>query len=253
MADMENTVAMPVDTGVETSADDAQATEVSVEELAAQFAQGEAAEETVENEGDDGQPEQEQAENTQPEQETNEKFSRRIASALKNQEKSLIAELGGGKLSKAEITEIIREHQARKMHEEDPEISPKAARKILEAQDNAGKPAADPKVAELSATMKDMIAKGYTPEELKAIVSDAAVREDIENGKNLWQAARAYERRRAEATPETTKKRAPRTARSTAAGNSPEPDLIASIPDDKYDSFMEDLRRRAMRGEKVRI
>ena len=254
MENMENTVAMQEKAGMEVPADDAQAAEVSVEELVAQFTQGNAPEETVENEGDNGQNGQETEDGEQPEeQENSDKFGRRIAAALRSQERTLIAEIGGCKLSKAEITEIIREHQARKMSEEDPEISQKAARKILEAQDNAAKPEANAKVAELTATMKDMISKGYTPEEIRTLISDKDVRADVESGKNLWQAARAYERRRSEAAEQPARKRAPRTARSTAAGGVTEPNLIETIPEDKFDDFLEELRRRAMRGEKVRI
>ena len=250
MAEMDTTVAMQEgNPGMEQPADDAQAADISVEELAAQLMDGNAGEETVENGGDDGQSQQEEPEAGQPQQDTGDKFGRRIASALKSQKEQIYRELG---MSEAEVRELIRAHKAEQMHKDDPEISPKAARKIIEAQEKAQEPAADPRVAELSAAMKDMLTKGYTAEEIKAIVSDETVREDIANGKNLWQAARAYDRRQANPQPQS-KKRAPRTARSTAAGDSPAPDLIASIPDDKYDSFMEDLRRRAMRGEKVRL
>lgn len=245
MVDIDTTVAMPEETGMEQSADDAQATDISVEELVSQLTAGE---ETVENEGDDGHAEQQQ---TKQEQETGDKVGRRIAAALKSQRENIFArELG---MSESDVRELIRAHKAEQMHKDDPEISPKAARKILEAQEKAAQPAQDPRVADLSAQMKDMLSKGYTPDEIRELVSDADVRKDIEEGKNLWQAARAFERRRGEANAAPGRKRAPRTARSTAAGDSPVPDLIASIPDDKYESFMDDLRRRAMRGEKVRI
>lgn len=250
MAEMDNTVAMPVDTGMEQSADDAQAAEISVEELAAQLMDTQSADEQVENEGDDSQSEQTEPETKQQEQETSDKVGRRIASALKSQKEQIYRELG---MSEAEVRELIRAHKAEQMAKEDPDISPKAARKILEAQEQATKPAVDPRVADLSAQMKDMLSKGYTVDEVKALVSDEAVREDIASGKNLWQAARAYERRQAAAPETQSKKRAVRTARSSAAGESPEIDLVKSIPDDKYDDFIAELRRRAMRGEKVRI
>ena len=250
MAEMDTTVTMQENPGMEQPADDAQATEISVEELAAQLVDENAADETVENEGDDGPAGQDPQEEAQPKQETGDKVGRRIAAALKNQRETIFAkELG---MSEADVRELIRAHKAEQMHRDDPEISPRAARKILEAQEKAREPEVNPRVAELSAAMKDMLTKGYTPEEVRELVSDETVRRDIADGKSLWQAARAFERRRGEANT-ASKKRAPKTARSTAAGGAPEPDLIASIPDDKYDSFMEDLRRRAMRGEKVRI
>lgn len=250
MSEFDTSVAVPAETGAEQSADDAQATEFSVEELVAQLTDDNAGEETVENNGDDGHSQQEEPEDKQPQQDTNEKIGRRIASALKSQKEQIYRELG---MSEAEVRELIRAHKAEQMHKDDPDISPKAAMKILEAQEKAKEPEVNPRVAELTATMKDMLTKGYTAEEIKAIVSDETVREDIANGQTLWQAARAYDRRQANPQETPSKKRAPRTARSTAAGDSPAPDLIASIPEDKYDSFMEELRRRAMRGEKVRI
>lgn len=249
MSEMDSTVAMQENTGMEQSADDAQATEISVEELVAQLTDTNAGEETVDNSGDDGHSMQEEPEEEQPKQDTGDKMGRRIAAALKSQKEQIFKDMG---MSEAEVRELIRAHKAEQMHREDPEISPKAARKILEAQEKAKEPEVNPQVAELSAAMKDMLAKGWSHEEIKALVSDETVREDIANGKSLWQAARAYDRRQSQPQ-EPSKKRAVRTARSTAAGDSPEPDLIASIPEDKYDSFMEELRRRAMRGEKVRI
>ena len=251
MAEMDNTVAVPEEnTGMEQPADDAQAAEISVEELVAQLTDDNSEAETVENEGDDGQPEQEEPQGKQ-QQETGDKVGRRIAAALRSQRESIFAkELG---MSEAEVRELIRAHKAEQMAKDDPEISPKAARRILEAQEMAKAPEPDPRVAELSRQMKEMLERCWTPEEVKALVSDNAVHEDIDNGRTLWQAARAYERRQATAGEAQSKKRAVRTARQSAAGDSPDIDLIKTIPDDKFDAFMDGLRKRAMRGERVRI
>lgn len=251
MAEMESTVAVPEEmTGMEQPADDAQAAEISVEELVAQLTDDNSEAETVENEGDDGQPEQEEPQGKQ-QQEMGDKVGRRIAAALRSQRESIFAkELG---MAEAEVRELIRAHKAEQMAKDDPEISPKAARRILEAQEMAKAPEPDPRVAELSRQMKEMLERGWTPEEVKALVSDNAVREDIDNGRTLWQAARAYERRQATAGEAQSKKRAVRTARQSAAGDSPDIDLIKTIPDDKFDAFMDGLRKRAMRGERVRI
>lgn len=251
MAEMESTVAVPEEmTGMEQPADDAQAAEISVEELVAQLTDDNSEAETVENEGDDGQPEREETQGNK-QQETGDKVGRRIAAALRSQRESIFAkELG---MPEAEVRELIRAHKAEQMAKDDPEISPKAARRILEAQEMAKAPEPDPRVAELSREMKEMLERGWTPEDVKALVSDNAVREDIDNGRTLWQAARAYERRQAVAGEAQSKKRAVRTARQSAAGDSPDIDLIKSIPDDKFDAFMDGLRKRAMRGERVRI
>lgn len=251
MAEMDNTVAVPEEnTGMEQPADDAQAAEISVEELVAQLTEEPGADEQVENSGDDGRDAQKEPDSTQQEQETGDRFGRRIASALKSQREQIFRDMG---MPEAEVRELIRAHKAEQMAKDDPDISEKAARKILEAQEKAKAPEPDPRVAELSGAMRDMLERGWTQEELTALVSDNAVREDIENGRTLWQAARAYERRQATATEAQSKKRAVRTARQSAAGESPDIDLIKSIPDDKFDAFMDGLRKRAMRGERVRI
>ena len=151
MDEMENTVAAAQESAAEAPADDAQGTaEIDVTELVGSLMGGK--QETVDEGGDDGQSDTQEE---QPqEQETGDKFSRRIAAALRSQERSIIAELGGGKLTRQEIAGIIREHQARAMHEEDPEISEKAARRIIEAE--AGKPKGDATVEEISAQMRGM-------------------------------------------------------------------------------------------------
>jgi len=280
MDETNNTVAAAQERAAEQPADDAQGAgaaqeeEFSALELARSLMEGEDARETVEEQedaGDDGQgltgspggdlrQGGDRRQDTQEDrQEAGDKFSRRIASALKNQERTLLAELGGGTLTKAEMKEIIRAHQACKMHEEDPDISPKAERKIIEAREatftqEQAKSEQGAQVEQLSAQLRELVSDGWTREELTALCADEAVRADIEDGKTLQQAARAYERRAREAAAkQENTKRAVRPARSTAAGDSPQPDLIRSIPDDKYDAFMAELRRRAMRGEKVRI
>ena len=244
MDEMNNTVAEAETNATETPADDAQGTEIDVSELMGSLMGGEGKqEETVETAGDDGPGEPEQ----KAQQETGDKFSRRIAAALKSQERRILDELGGGELTREEIAEIVRAHKARRMHEDDPEISEKAARKIIEAQTQRR---TDGTLAgELSQQMREMMGDGWTPEEMQALVEDEAVQADVAGGRTLRQAARAYERRLTEAR----KKRAVRTARSTASGESPEPDPIKAIPDDRFDAFMDDLRRRAMRGERIRI
>lgn len=253
MADFENTVAaVPEGIAAGTPADDAQAAEaISVEEIMASMLGEGNDHETAEETGAQAQTEMGDGGPDEPtvQQGKNDKFGKRISAALASQKEQIFKSLG---MSEADVRELIRAHKAEQMHREDPEISPKAARKILEAQEKATQPAQAQRIADLSAEMKDMLSKGYTADEIREMVSDADVLSDIESGKNLWQAARAFERRRGEASI-TQRKRAPRTARSTAAGDSPEPNLIASIPDDKYDAFMENLRRRAMRGEKVRL
>lgn len=258
MENIENTVAaqgQEADAVVEQSADDAQATEVSVEEVLASLNAGDEGDaETVEDEGDDGQEEQEEQQEGEQQEKESGKFSRRIAAALKNQEQKLISELGGGKLTKAQIAEVINEHLARQMHEEDPEISVKAAKKILKAQQpeqNAGTQAS----AEQVADVKSLLADGWTREELLEFSNDPTAQEEMRGGKSVRQAALSYLRRgNAQKQPAAAKKKsgAP-IARNTSAGGTPEVDPIKNMTDAQFDRFMEDARRRSMRGEKIRI
>lgn len=258
MENIENTVAaqgQEAGAVVEQSADDAQATEVSVEEVLASLNAGdEGGEETVEEEGDDGQSAQETQQEGEQQGKEGDKFSRRIAAALKNQEQKLLSELGGGQLTKAQIAEIVSDHLARKMNAEDPEISVKAAKKILKAQQQEQ---TDTQTAseEQVADVKYLLSKGWTREQLLAFSQDETAREEMGNGISVRDAAIAYKTRLVYQTqPMAAKKKsgAP-IARNTSAGGTPEVDPIKNMTDAQYDRFMEDVRRRAMRGEKIRI
>lgn len=259
MEDMESTVvteAQGADAAANQPVDDAQATEVSIEEVLAGLNGGEESEaETVENEGDDGQSEQETQQEEGQQEKGGDKFSRRISAALRNQEKQLVSELGKGKLTKEQIAEVVGEHLARQMHEEDPEISVKAAKKILNAQhqERSSKPLAS---EEQVADVKSLLADGWTREELLEFAKDQTAQEEMTGGKSVRQAALSYMRRQRDTqkSAEAPKKKgAPPIARNTSAGETPEVDLVSNMTEAQYDRFMEDLRRRAMRGEKVRI
>lgn len=258
MENIENSVAaqgQEAGAVVEQPADDAQAAEVSVEDVLASLNAGDNGDaETVENEGDDGQSAQEEQQEGEQQEKDGGKFSRRIAAALKNQEQKLIGELGGGKLTKAQIAEVVSEHLARQMHEEDPEISVKAAKKILKAQqqEQTDTPTAS---EEQVADVKSLLADGWTREELLEFSKDPVAQQEMSDGKSVRQAALSYLRRNGtQNQPATTKKKsgAP-IARSTSAGGTPEVNPIKNMNDAQYDTFMAELRRRAMRGDKVRI
>ena len=258
MENIENSVAaqgQEAGAVVEQPADDAQATEISVEEVLASLNAGdEGGEETVDNEGDDGQSAQEEQHDDEQQGKEGDKFSRRIAAALKNQEQKLLSELGGGQLTKAQIAEIVNDHLARKMNAEDPEISVKAAKKILKAQQQEQ---TDTQTAseEQVADVKYLLSKKWTREELLAFSQDETAREEMSNGVSVRDAAIAYKARLAYQTQPTAakKKSGAPIARRTSAGSTPEVDPIKNMNGAQYDRFMEDLKRRAMRGEKVRI
>lgn len=259
MSEMNLTVAETVEnTAPELLTDDASAVEeISIEELVADLNSPDSGE-TVEQ-GDDGPAEDSEEGKKQPEtKDTKDKFSRRISAALKNQEGQLIHELGRGKYTRAQIMEAVDEHLARKMHEEDAEISPKAAKKIIEAEARSGAPA-NAQLDALKAGMKGLVEDGWTEEELRAFVSDESVRDDIAAGKTVRQAARAYERRQrtapaAETRPAERKRAVPtiKSAGLPAEGNIGE-DFIDEMTPEQFAAFRAKVQRARMQGKQVRL
>lgn len=250
-ADAENAAA-------ELLTDDASAVEeVSIEDLVAGLADNEG-DETVDNEGANDPVEPAEQKGKQPENKgTKDKFSRRISAALKNQEGQLIHELGRGKYTREQIMEAVDEHLARKMHEEDAEISPKAAKKIIEAEAKAVSPTANPQVEAIKEGMKGLIDDGWTPEELQEFVADETVREDIAAGKTVRQAARAYERRQRTqpaAAPKAERKRAVPTIKSASlpAENINE-DYIDDMTPEQFAAFRAKVNKARMQGKRVRL
>lgn len=237
--------------------DDASAVEeISIEDLVAEMTAPESGEKVVT--GDDNPAEEKEQPAKQPDnKETKDKFSRRISSALKSQEGQMIHELGRGKLTRQQIIEAVDEHLARRMHEEDNDISPKAARKIIEAEARAASPAANDQVETIKAGMRSLIEDGWTQEELTAFVSDETVREDIAAGKTVRQAARAYERRERQATETAQKperKRAvPATKSSGLAAEATSGNYIEEMTPEQFAAFRAKVRSAQMQGRQVRL
>lgn len=259
MEDKNLTVAGAVEqTAAELLTDDASAVEdISIEELVADLGTSDSGEKV--EMGDDSHTDDSGAEGKQPEHKgTKDKFSRRISAALKSQEGQLIHELGRGKYTREQIMEAVDEHLARKMHEEDAEISPKAAKKIIEAEAKAASPAADAQVEAIKEGMRGLIEDGWTQEELKEFVADETVREDIAAGKTVRQAARAYERRArtqlTEPAPKAERKRAVPTIKSAGlpaegAGEN----YIKEMTSEQFAAFREKVRKAQMQGKRVRL
>lgn len=227
-------------------ADDAQAAEeVSAEELIANLT-GENGGQTAENEGDSGQTEQTpQVQENNQKQVENDKFSRRISAALKSQKEQIYRELG---MSEAEVRELIRAHKAEQMHKEDPEISPKAARQILEAREASAKTQEDLRVAQMKADLNTLAEDGWTGEMLQAFTTDPAVIDEIDSGKTVRQAAMQYLRR--SQTQQTTRKAVP-TVRTATSSAPPDEDRIASMSDKEFDELVKRARDAAYSGMKV--
>lgn len=259
MEDMNLTVAEAVEqTAQGLLTDDASAVEeISIEELVTNLTAPES-DETVEDEGADDPAAGKEQRKARPEnKDTKDKFSRRISAALKNQEGQLIHELGRGKYTREQIMAAVDEHLARKMHEEDAEISPKAAMKIIEAEARAVSPTVNPQVEAIKSGMKSLIEDGWTQEELEAFASDDTVREDIAGGKTVRQAARAYERR-ARTQPETAqkaeRKRAVPTIKSASQPDSGgSEDYIDEMTPEQFAAFRAKVRKAQMQGKQVRL
>ena len=229
----------------QTPADDAQAAEeISAEELLANLT-GESGAQTAEHEGDGGQSAQ-----TEPaadsKHDANDKFSRRISAALRSQKEQIYQSLG---MSESEVRELIRAHKAELMHKEDPEISPKAARQILEAREAAAKPQEDQRSVQMRNDIKTLVEDGWTSEMLQAFTTDAAVIDEIENGKTVRQAAMAYLRRGQ--TQQQTPKRAVPTMRAATSSRPPDEDRIANMSDKEFDELDKRVMEAAYSGKKV--
>ena len=225
----------------EQSADDAQAA-LSAEELMQDLTVGT---QTAENEGDGDPGTQKQADAKQGKED---KFSRRMRAALANQKRQLYAELGG---SEDEIREIIRAHKAQKLSQENPKISPEAAKIIVEEREKAQ--SVQPATSnELVTGIQGLIEDGWTREMLEDFVRDEIVQEQInEEGVSVRKAAFAY-LNRARGQQTATKKSVPTLRTATAAG-ALDSDRIAEMTDAEFDAFDKRAREAMDNGRKVRL
>lgn len=239
---------------VETSADDAQAAELSAEELMGGLVAKGGAEQpegTGENGGQSGAGGEENAQK----QEDGDRFSRRISAALRSQRKKIFDELGA---DEAEAREIIRAHKAAKMAESDPDISIKAARRIVEAEERQDRSAA--RQEELRGDLQSLREDGFTDEELREMVSDSGVREDWQSGMSLRRAAMGYMRRRAaekaaaaeDKPPERTVRRGVETVK-TASAAAVRRNAIEEMTPEEFRAFDRRAMEEAMGGRRVRM
>lgn len=241
--------------GMEQPADDAQGAEVSLDDLMANLTGDAETEETVEQTGDDS-PET-QAETPE---ENKDKFGRRIASALANQKRGFQRDLdfsakvhgAAGDMTEDEITEALRDYQARKIAQSDTDISPKAARKIVEAQEKAHQARANADTRDYRAEVQGLYDDGWTADELQALTTDADVQKNVmQNGMSLRKAAKLYLQR--QNTPQTNKRRSVPTAKTAGSGAPPEDNAIANMSDEEFDAFQKRVEKAAMEGKRVRL
>ena len=249
MNEFDTSVAMDeIDETMETPADDAQAAEtITAEELAAQLMGGKSKGETAEETGDGDQTQQEQTGGNEGQSHTAKKDNQ-IRAALKQQRKTIFeTELGE---SEETVRELIRAHRAAKLVKADPDISPKAAMKIVEAQEQAAKPKEDKNLADMTAQVQSLIDDGWTPEELNAFAQDETAQQDMANGMSVRQAARAFDKRQ-HAAPKARKRGVP-TFRTPAAGHGTKNgNLIEDMSDEDFARFSDRAYEALMEGKRV--
>lgn len=253
MSEYENPVAEVVESmTTDTPADDAQAAEVTAEEVIHSLLGGG---ETAENAGDGGLAEAREQEADH--KETDDKFSRRMRAALANQKRQLYAELGG---SEEEIREIVRKHRAAELTKENPKISPEAAQMIVEEREKAQ--AAQPKGAPdagIVAQVQSLIDDGWTREELTAFVKDEIALEQINvDGVSVRRAAMEFYRRYkgAQEAPKRTeneRRRGVPTVRNASTSAAQGRNQIAEMSDEEFAKFSRRMEEEMLAGRKIRL
>lgn len=263
MPELENAVAAALD-AAGGPADNAQenatpsgTSDVTFEELMQDGAQ-DGGGQTAETQGDGG-PDGEQTRGG--DRSEKDKFESRIRAALDSQRKGFardvdfaagVRKIAEG-MSDADILEAVREHQARRMHEADPDISEKAARQIIREREQKPAPAGKD-VEAYKRGIEQLIEDGWTREELTGLVSDEAVRADLAAGATLRKAAKAFLTRSRQSTGQTAGRRTSvPTARNTAAGTEPESERIAQMSDAEFDRFSKRARQAMMEGKHIRL
>lgn len=247
MENMEYSVAMD-EQFMEQSADDAQTAEViSAEDLAAELLAGNGENETVVSTGDDGQIQQELTGAVkQGQQQVAGKRDNQMRAALKQQRKTIFEELGE---SEDTVRELIRAHRAAQITKEDPEITPKAAMRIVEAQEQAAQPKQDKNLADMTAAVRGLMEDGWTTDELQAFAADETAQAEMADGKTVRQAAKAFMQR--QNAPQTARRRGVPTFRSAATSSTNKGNLIDDMSDADFARFSDRVQRAAMDGKKV--
>ena len=253
MNDFESTVAEVIDDmTTEQPADDAQAAGITAEEVINGLFGGE---ETAESEGDGGHRAAKKQDDGH--QEKDDKFSRRMRAALASQRKQLYAELGG---SEEEIRDIIRAHRAKQLSTENPQISPEAAKMIVEEREKAqaAKPQNGPDAAVIEA-VQSLIDEGWTREELTAFVQDEIALEQINvDGVSIRRAAMDFFRRykneqnTAQRT-ESERRRGVPTVRKASTSPAQGRNPIEEMSDEEFAKFSARMEKEMLSGRKIRL
>lgn len=256
MDELENAV----ETMNDKPADDAQ--EVTMDELMDNLTAAEPeTDETAEQEG--GGEGETQAHRQEEPEGGKDKFGRRIASALANQKRGFQKDLdfsarvrgAAGDLDDEEIAKALRAYRAQKIADADSDISPKAAQKIVEAQEKAATAQTDERRASITEQLSGLLDDGWTMDELKAFSADEEVKRQVNDGVSIRKAAKAYLQRVSgtAAGGDGGRKHGVPTARTAGSGRVTGENPIENMTDEEFARFSDRAQEMMMEGKRVRI
>lgn len=110
------------------------------------------------------------------------------------------------------------------------------------------------RTAAITSGLQALIDTGWSKEELGAFVADAAVKQDIADGKSVEQATIAYLRRamHAQSAKPAGKKSVP-TFRNAATAGAKEHNRIETMTDEEFARFSDRMYEEAMGGKRIRL
>lgn len=171
------------------------------------------------------------------------KFEARIRAALDSQRRGFARDAGFASqvrraaqgMSDEEIVSAVREQKARGMRA------------------SLGEQAGPGDVEAYKQGIRELIADGWTREELTAFAGDASVREALAAGATLRRAAKAFLTRARQQEGAASRRTGVPTARNTAAGSGEESERIESMSDAEFERFSRRARQAMMQGKAIRL
>ena len=171
------------------------------------------------------------------------KFEARIRAALDSQRRGFARDAGFASqvrqaaqgMSDEDIVSAVREQNARRMRA------------------STGEQAGPGDVEAYKQGIRELIADGWTREELTAFAGDASVREALAAGATLRRAAKAFLTRARQQEGPASRRTGVPTARNTAAGSGEESERIESMIDAEFERFSRRARQAMMQGKAIRL
>lgn len=171
------------------------------------------------------------------------KFEARIRAALDSQRRGFARDAGFASqvrraaqgMSDEDIVSAVREQNARRMRA------------------FPGEQAGPGDVEAYKQGIRELIADGWTREELTAFAGDASVREALAAGATLRRAAKAFLTRARQQEGPASRRTGVPTARNTAAGSGEESERIESMSDAEFERFSRRARQAMMQGKAIRL